>query len=194
MDHLSEDERVDRGDLGGLQHHGAADGEGRSHLEGDLVERVVPRGDGAHDADRLAHHERVANLLLEGKGLHVSCEVGERLDRKSGLHGHREADGHADLVGDELTDLGHARAEGLADAGHVLGALLVGRGSPGREGGGGRSDGTVDVLSGPVGDGGHELFGGGVEDLERPGSSRGHPGPVDVDLVADVDVHGPSLG
>ena len=159
MDHLGEDEGIDRGDLRGLEHDGAADGECRCHLEGDLEQRVVPRRDGPDDADRLAHDQGVADLLLEGEGLHVAGEVGKRLDRESGLHGHGEADGHAHLVGDQLADLRHASAERLADAGHVLGALLVGGSSPGGEGGGGGLHGTVHVLGRPVGDGGHDLLG-----------------------------------
>ena len=41
--------------LGGFQHHGAARGERRRHLGGDLVHRPVPRRDQRANADRLLH-------------------------------------------------------------------------------------------------------------------------------------------
>ena len=65
LDHLGEDEGVERRHLGGLEHHGAARGERRRDLERDLVQRIVPRRDRADHADRLAHHQRVADLFLE---------------------------------------------------------------------------------------------------------------------------------
>ena len=48
-----------------LQHHGAAGGERRRDLAGDLVDRPVPRRDEAADADRLAHDRGRAADLLE---------------------------------------------------------------------------------------------------------------------------------
>ncbi len=54
------DERVcDEGgrDLGGLEDDGAAGGERGEHLEHHLVQRVVPRGDGADDTDGFTHDE-----------------------------------------------------------------------------------------------------------------------------------------
>ena len=47
VEDLGQDEGVERGHLTGLDHHGAAGGQGRCHLGGDLVQRIVPRGDGA---------------------------------------------------------------------------------------------------------------------------------------------------
>ena len=64
VDDLGEDERVQRRDLARLEHHRAAGGQRRRDLRGDLVQRVVPRRDRADDADRLAHDQRVADLLL----------------------------------------------------------------------------------------------------------------------------------
>ena len=57
VDGVGEDERAQRRDLARLQHDGAAGGERRRDLRGDLVQRVVPRRDRADDADRLAHDE-----------------------------------------------------------------------------------------------------------------------------------------
>ena len=53
MQHLGEEDGVQRRDLGRLQHHRAAGGERRRDLAGDLVHRPVPRRDEAADADRL---------------------------------------------------------------------------------------------------------------------------------------------
>ncbi len=60
---------VERRQLRGLQHHGAAGGDRRRHLRHDLVQRKVPRRDQAGDAERLADDERVADLFLERGGL-----------------------------------------------------------------------------------------------------------------------------
>ncbi|CAM5244330.1 hypothetical protein STENM223S_09817 [Streptomyces tendae] len=49
---LGEELGGERGVLGGLEHDGAAGGEGRGGFGDDLVERVVPRGDRADHADR----------------------------------------------------------------------------------------------------------------------------------------------
>ena len=60
---LGEQVRRERRDLARLVHHGAAGRERRRDLRHGLVERVVPRGDGADHADRLAHDQRVADPL-----------------------------------------------------------------------------------------------------------------------------------
>ena len=75
VDDLGQDERVDRRHLAGLEHDGVAGGERRRHLQGDLVQRVVPRRDAADDADGLAHDEAVADGLLEGE---ASARPGRR--------------------------------------------------------------------------------------------------------------------
>src|SRR5680860_987724 len=64
LDHLGEDEGVERRHLARLEHHRAAGGEGGRDLGRDLVQREVPGGDRAEHADRLAQHPRVADLLL----------------------------------------------------------------------------------------------------------------------------------
>ena len=76
VDGLGQQVGVERGDLGRLQHHGAAGGEGRGDLADDQVQRVVPRRDGADDADRLLDDQAVADLAPE---LVALDEVGEGL-------------------------------------------------------------------------------------------------------------------
>ena len=56
---LGEHERGERRELGGLEHDGVAGGDGREDLPDRHLQRVVPRGDRADDAHRLApHHAR----------------------------------------------------------------------------------------------------------------------------------------
>src|SRR5690606_24354691 len=61
VDDLGEEERRERGDLAGFEDDGAARGEGGGDLRDDLVQRIVPRGDGADDADGFAEDEGVAD-------------------------------------------------------------------------------------------------------------------------------------
>ena len=132
VDDLGQDEGVDRRHLAGLEDDGAADGQGRRHLEGDLVERVVPRRDGADDADRLVHDEGVADLLFPREALRRVGRVGEGPGRQPDLDGARQRHGHADLVRDDLGHLVGAGGQGLADALEQLAALLARGGGPGR--------------------------------------------------------------
>ena len=65
----SQDDSGDRGDFARLQHHGAARGDGRRHLAGDLVQRPVPGRDQSNHADAFAHDARGAAVLLELEAL-----------------------------------------------------------------------------------------------------------------------------
>ena len=62
-----EELRGERGDLAGLQHHGAPRGQGGDHFGHHLVQRVVPGRDGRHHPHRFPHHERVADLFAPGE-------------------------------------------------------------------------------------------------------------------------------
>ena len=183
VDDLGEDERVDRGDLARLEHDGAAGGHRVGDLGGDLVQRVVPRGDAADDADRLAHDQRVADRLLELVALGEGGRLVEAVDRQADLHELRQPLRHAGLLGDGGGDLVHAGAERVADAGEVLGPLLDRRRRPRVEGGLGGGDGRVDVGGGARRDGGHDLLGDRVDHVDRLGGAGGDPGAVDVELV-----------
>ena len=184
VDDVGQDERVDRRHLARLQHDGAAGGQRRGDLEDDLVQRVVPRRDGAHDADRLTDDEGVPDLLLPFEALGGVGGIGERAGGQAHLDGSRQRHRHAHLVRDDLGDLVGAGAERLGDPGQQLAPLLAGGGGPAGEGGGGGLDGLVDVLGRALGNGGEDLFGGRVDDLQGALAGRGDPGPVDVDLVA----------
>ena len=105
-------QRGQRGQLGGLDHHGATGGQRRDHLPHRHLQRVVPRRDGGDDADRLAPDARrvVTGILGGGLALEMPCGSGEERDVvdasgdvELGGQPHRFA-GLGDLLGDE--DLG----------------------------------------------------------------------------------------
>ncbi len=130
MDDLGEDEGVERGDLGRLEHERATGGERATELADDLVQRVVPRRDRADDADGLLDDEAVADRLFElerveqgGVGLHVA-------GGQAGLDHRRPGDRHADLTGDDLGDLGRTGLQRLVEADHVLLTFLDRRRGP----------------------------------------------------------------
>src|SRR5262249_26237864 len=60
---LGEQVRGQGGDLARLVYDGAAGGERGGDLGHRLVQRVVPGGDGADNADRLVHDQGVADLV-----------------------------------------------------------------------------------------------------------------------------------
>jgi hypothetical protein len=184
VDDLGQDEGVQGRHFRRLEHHGAAGGQRRGHLGHDLVERVVPGGDGADDPDRLLHHQAVADLLLESE---VAQHLGVVADLGGGQadldHG-RQLDRHPDLGGDELGQLRLPGRQALLDTLEVLGPLLGGGGRPGRKGGLGGGDGPVDVGGDAIGDPADDLLGGGAVDVDGAGAAGGNPRPVDIDGVA----------
>jgi hypothetical protein len=176
----------------GLEHHGVAGGQGRGHLQGDLVQRVVPGRDAADDADGLAHDQRVADLLLELVAAEHLGGDGEVGLRQAGLDEVAEEERHADFLGDGAGDLVGAGLEAGVDLHQVGGALFLGQCAPGGEGGLGGGDGRVDVGGGAFGDGGDHFFGGRIGDGERVGAGGWHPLAVDVQLL--VCSHGATIG
>ena len=62
--HLGEEVGIDRSDLAGLEHHGAANDHGRADLGSDLVEGVVPGCDAAYHPDGLLDHQRAHRRAL----------------------------------------------------------------------------------------------------------------------------------
>ena len=126
-----------RGQLAGLEHEGAAGGQARRDLPGDLEQRVVPRRDQAADADRLvddpADDVGVAGVddpsgvlgchpavVAEDRD-HVGDVVpalDEPLAGVEGLH-------PRDLVGVALEQVGHPQQEVTALAGRGSGPCAV---------------------------------------------------------------------
>ena len=183
VDDLREDERVQRRDLGRLQHHRASRGERRRHLRGDLVQRVVPGRDRADHTDRLAHHRGVADLLFELDLLDDLRHRHERRHRQAYLDDLGQAHRHAHLLGDELRQRLHPGLQALRDALEVLGTIVHGGLRPPRERLLRRGNRLVDVGGAPLRDPSDDLLRGGVDDVDRLRSGRGHPCPADVDLV-----------
>ena len=186
LDHLGEDEGVERHHLARLQHHRAAGRQRRRHLGGDLVERVVPGGDRAEHADRLAQHPRVADLLLPGDLLHQLRHRRELAGRQAGLDDLAQLQRHPQLLGDRRGDLLGALAEPGGDRGQVAGALLARGPRPRVEGVPRGPHRPVGVLGRARRDRPHRLLGGRVDDLDRLRPGRVHPLPPDEDLVADL--------
>ena len=167
VDDLSEDEGVEGRDLAGLQDDRAAGRERRRHLVGDLVERIVPRRDGADDADRLLDHERVAELLLPLDLVDQLLHRTEGHGGKAGLDDHRQVDRHAQLLGDDVGDVHRAGLQPFGDALDVLRPLL-GRGRrPRVEGALGRLYGLVDVVRCGLGHTAHDFLGSGIDHVDR---------------------------
>ena len=166
VDDLGEDERVERGDLARLEHDGAAGGQRGRDLADDLVERVVPRRDAADDADRLAHDQGVADLLLVRVVRRRAARSVPEVRRSAGRPGSCcAATGMPTSLGDDLGDLVDAGAEALGDALQVLGPLLAARcgDQPSNAALARGLTARSTSLGGALRDAAHDLFGGGVD-------------------------------
>ena len=131
VDDLGEDERVDRRDLGRLQHDGAAGGQRVGDLGADLVERVVPRRDAADDADRLlarsARRESSSNSKVDASSDGVAgtrrcrCPPGSRPRAGFGMPtswvitSAISSRARLELLGDPQQAACRARAAGVSD-------------------------------------------------------------------------------
>src|SRR5512146_1934310 len=104
VEDIGQDEGVERRDLARLEDDGTASGNRGRDLRRDLVQRVVPGGDAADDADWLAHHQRVADALLERDLRQDAGQRTEGRQRRPNLDDLRETDRHADLARDYLAN------------------------------------------------------------------------------------------
>ena len=168
---LGQHQRRQRRELGRLRHDRVARGDRRRQLPGEQQQRVVPRHDAAHGADRLLHDERELGGL--DRRDHAAGEVAAHLGVV--VEGRR---GPADLVGvldQRLAALERHHPRQLVGAraqprGHLvqqLGALDGRERGPGREGLARGGHGRVELLGRRQPDGGHGLLGGRVLDGER---------------------------
>ena len=188
LEDLGQRVRRQRRDLGRLQHDGAAGGQRRGDLGDHLVQRVVPRRDGADDADRLLDDERVGDLLLELVGLQDRGVRPQHPHRVADLDGLAEGQRRAHLGADEQRDLVGARLERVGRGGQQRGALGGRARGPRLEGAAGGGDGGVDVLGGTGRDRGDLLLGGGVDDGDGLAAGGRHPRAVDEEGVLDLHV------
>ena len=100
---LGQHEGAGRGDLGGLEHHGATRQERGGDLTGDLVQRIVPGRDASDHADRHLLHQRMADpeLPFEAFGkvrIHVTgrqrcADLDARRELAGDAHFARNGDG-----------------------------------------------------------------------------------------------------
>ena len=179
----------ERGELGGLEHHGVAGGQRRGELPGLEHERGVPRGDEAGDADRLA----VDVVDLGAGDLHGVVELGhdqvreeaEVLGRAQGL-ALGLGDRQAGVEGLEFGEPGLLGLDGVGDPVQDAGALagLHLRPRAVGEGLAGGGDGEVDVLLLAGGGGGVVRVGHRVQDVE--GLAADGVNELAVDVVLDV--------
>jgi hypothetical protein len=178
-----------RGELGRLEHHGVAGGQGRGELPGLQHERGVPRRDEPGDADRLAVHV----VDLRAGDLHGVVELGhdqvreeaEVLGRAQGL-ALGLGDGQAGVEGFEFGEPGFLGLDGVGDLVQDPGAFarlhLRPRAVDERLAGSG--DGEVDVFLLAGGGGGVVGVGDRVQDVE--GLAAHGVNELAVDEVLDV--------
>lgn len=105
INNLRQDERIERCDLTWLQDHGAPRCERRGNLERYLIERNVPRCDGAYDTDGLFHYERITYFLRPVVSSQSLNRVGELGDGVPHLYPFGETSWCSHLVDDDLNEL-----------------------------------------------------------------------------------------
>ncbi|MND64155.1 hypothetical protein D3C80_554820 [compost metagenome] len=107
LDHLRQQEGMQRGFLARLDHHGATGGQGRGEFADQLVQRVIPRVDERADTHGLADHQRIADfahLVHQMSQFDVLLKASDRpvdLHRAAPLHRHAQfrCDDRGHLIG-----------------------------------------------------------------------------------------------
>ena len=177
-----------RRDLTRLEHQRAARGQRGGELADDLVQRVVPRGDGANHPGRLPDDDGVADPLRLGLLLRDVGERGQHGDRLVGLDAGGDPHGRADLGGHGLGDRGRPPGQRFVQAAQVLGPFLARGRSPRRERLLRGADGSIDVGSRAGGNRRDHFFGGRVLDLDGGRGLGCDPFARQEDLVP-VKIH-----
>ena len=180
--HLGKQDRIHRRDFRRLQHHGAAGGECRRHLAGDLVDGPVPRRDHADNADRFAHDGRGAFDLLELVVLQHFHRLAEVGDAHGGLRVLGQAERRAHFAADGLDDILVTLLIDLNDLLHQREAFFLAGARPGGKSflrGGNR---LVHVGSRAQRNLCEGFFVRRVDDIERFGRNGVDPLPVNVEF------------
>src|SRR5699024_2917512 len=190
LEQLHEEQRGQRRELRGLDHHGAAGRERGGDLARRHREREVPRGDEIARPHRVARDDRPPRVL----GVRAVAA----------LDAHRllaEPAQELPAVGDLAAGFGQRLAHlERHQQGEVLGPLgeqvegppqqlapLPGRGArPGGERVGGRIHRGLRIGARGRRDGAEHLAGGGVADVEGLPALRGAPAPADEQLLGDA--------
>jgi hypothetical protein len=179
---FGEDDGIQRGEFAGLEDHRAASGEGGGDFANDLVQRPIPGGDEADDANRLLHDEGGAAFFGEFEGFEGFYQGVEMALADEGLGLAGEADGSTHFLGTGLRDVLVALVvDGQAFFQEFQAFLLRGAGEGGKSLAGG-DDGAIDVGGGPAGDFGENFLGGGVHHADFVWGCRVHPGAIDVEF------------
>ena len=178
------------GDFRRLEHHGAAHGQRRRHLAGDLVDRPVPRRDEGAHADRLLGDQRGAAQFVELVALQHLDGGADMADAKRCLRLVRQPGRRAHFLGDGRGNVVVALLIFAGDGAQQLDALLDAGAAERGEGGLGGGDGAIDIGGAAQVDAARHLLGGRVDHVERVRRGRIHPGPVDVEFR--VVTHGAS--
>jgi hypothetical protein len=185
IDDLGEQIRAQPGNLARLGDHRASGDQRRCHLEGELIQREVPRCDRADHSDGLAPDAGIADLL----------DLEQRLDRiggvVEGVYGDTELGVHglrpwcADFANDAVQHLIPTLLQSGGDRTHQLDAPRNGRGRPQREGPPRRGHRGVHVCGRARRNAADDLASGWVDHLDRGPRRRGDPLAVDVGAISD---------
>ena len=112
MHHLSKQNRIERRNFGGLEHHGATCCDCGRNLRRDLVERPVPGSDQRTDTDRLMNDAAAADVLFPFKGLQRLERMHQMAQARRRLRGRGQAHRRTHLLRHRSSNFGHA---GLVD-------------------------------------------------------------------------------
>ncbi len=161
-------QRGQRGRLGGLEDHRVARGEGRGGAPGGDRHGEVPGRDDADDAERFEDGDVEAagdRDLAAGEPLDAAGRVVEQVADVAGLPA-GVADGVAGLADLQQGQFLEVVVDGGGEAAQQAGAVAGREGGPAGLGPRGPYDGGVDVGLGGAGDGGDDLLGRRVQDVE----------------------------
>jgi len=161
---------IQRGYFGRLEDDGAASGEGGRDLGGNLVEGEVPRGDTADNSHSFAHNQGSADLFLPFDRLDYFRDAGKSGKRKPGLDPGRQFHRHAHFPGDKSGDFRYARLDAGGNLPDISHPFFQRGPRPGGEGLRSRFGRPVNIIGRAVGNASHHLFGGGVDNVDRPGA------------------------
>ena len=187
FDQFGQHEGVQRSDFARLENHRATGRQGRDDFGDDLVQRIVPGSDASHHADRLAHHQRIADRLFESVFPQQFDDALQHRAGESDLNALGHLERHAEFAGNGAGQLVAAGGQPPVQGFEVLGPLLDGSGGPAVKGAAGGGDRRPGILGAAGGNPSHDLFGRGVDDIDTL-PPTGRPPAIDVKLF--VVLHG----
>ena len=174
---FADPQRRQRGQFGRLHHDGAAAGQRRRQLPHPDHQREIPRHDHGDDADRLAHG--VGQRVVAGRD-HFAADlvgpagvIGQRVDRGRQILAQHARDRLAGIEAFQRCDFIGVLLHQVDEPQQDLAALGGAHGAPRTfEGAARGGDGAIDIGLVAFGDGGDDLFGGGIEGLEGAARER----------------------